>query len=149
MNYSGTEETILRGIRNTELFGFVICDVSTPPHVLEQILPINFPPIIIRGDITESHLSDYMAKRVKDRSYKLPQTTLIQVYNAKQVLLFTPLVRFYMELGLEISNVTRFIQYQPSVVLEEFVSLITDGRIQTKKDGNEGLESAYKVIGNR
>jgi len=149
MKYSGTEMDILNGIQSGLLFGFIIADIETPAHVLEEILPLNFPPVIIRGDITEDHLSQYMSTRVKDRSYKLPQTTLIQVYNAKQVLLFTPLVQFYMDLGLEISNVTRFIQYQPQVVLDKFVNLITNGRIQAKKDGNESLELAYKVIGNR
>ena len=148
MNNYGTEEIILNGIQNDNLFGFIVADVSTPDHVMKEILPINFPPIIIRGDITEDHLSDYMKRRVEDRGYKLPQTTLMQVYNAKQVLLYSPMVKFYMSLGLVISNVTNFIQYQPALALDEFAQKVTKGRIAAKKAGNSGLDSANKIIGN-
>ena len=149
MNNYGNEETIVNGIRNGQLFGFVVCDVSTPDALLEDILPINFPPIITRGEINETHLSDYMKTRVEDRGYKLPQTTLIQQYNAKQVLLYTPMVEFYLNLGMRITNVTRFLQYQPAVVLKPFAEKITTGRIAANKAGNESLELAYKIIGNR
>ena len=149
MDYAGSEKIILDGIKSGKLFGFVVADVMTPSELLDKILPLNFPPIIIRGEITEEMLSEYMSQRVKAKGIKLPQTTLLQRYHANQVLLMTPVAKFYMDLGMKLSNVTKFLQYQPEVVLKPFVKAITEGRIKAKKADNPSLELAYKIIGNR
>jgi hypothetical protein len=148
MSSIGKETEIIQGIASNELFGFAVLDVHCPSPVYESIKWLNFPPIIKRGLITEEMLSPYMTKRCKARNYKLPQKTLIQTFNAKQILLYTPMIRFYLKLGLEISNISQFIQYRPAEVFDDFVDKITTGRIQAKANGNESLESAYKVIGN-
>lgn len=149
MNTFGNERELLNAIRNDNIFGFCVCDVSTPPDVFKQIKHLNFPPVIRREVIDENLLSPYMAERCAKRGYKLPQKTLIQCYNGSQLLLFTPMIQFYMEIGLVITNVTRFIQYRPAIIFEKFVEKITSGRISAKKSGNESLELAYKIIGNR
>ena len=142
------EKTLLEGIRSEKLFGFAVCDVTCPEKTFEEIKSINFPPVIQRGLIDEDLLSPYMAGRCKERGYKLPQKTLIQTYNGKQLLLYTPVIQFYMKLGLVISNVTKFIQYKPAKPLEPFVQKITEGRIAACESGNGPLELAYKIIGN-
>ena len=78
----------------------------------------------------------------------MPRKTIIQCYNGKQLLLYSPLVRFYMKLGLKIHNVSKYIQYKPATVFSKFVKKITDGRIEANEGGNKDLELAYKVIGN-
>ena len=90
-----------------------------------------------------------MKKRVTERSYPLPQISPIQCFHGKQLLLYTPLAKFYLELGLELTNITKFIQYQKSFVFDSFVDKITSGRISARKADNPSLELAYKVIGNR
>ena len=149
MNVFGTQKELLNAMKNRNIFGFCVCDVHTPTEIYEKIRYLNFPPIIRRESIDEDLLSPYMLSRCRDRGYKLPQKTLIQCYNGTQMLLFTPLISFYMDLGLEISNVTKFIQYRPGVVFNSFVKKITNGRIEAKKAKNESLELAYKIIGNR
>ena len=149
MRTFGRETKIIESIKHEKLFGFCVCDVSTPPDVYEKIKSINFPPIIRREIIDEDLLSPYMLSRCKERGYKLPQKTLIQCYNGEQLLLYTPTIRFYLDLGLKITNVTKFIQYRPATVFEDFVTKITSGRINAKKTKNDSLELAYKIIGNR
>ena len=136
-------------IKNKQLFGFIVADVRTPDNILEEILPLNFPPIIQRGIIDDSMISPYMKNRCEARETKLPQETLIQTYNAKQLMIYSPTVLFYMELGLEISNVTKFIQFIPIKPLKGFVDKITQGRISAVESGNESLGTSYKIIGNR
>lgn len=149
MTTFSTQTAIIDGIKNDELFGYVVCDVSTPDDVYDSIKWINFPPLISKQLITEDMVSPYMLTRCKDRDYKLPQETLVQTYNVKQSLLYTPLIKFYISIGLEVSNVSQFIQFRPAKVLSDFVGKITDGRIQAKKKSNPSLELAYKIIGNR
>ena len=146
-NTFSNEKKLLNQIEKGEIFGFLVADVTTPPDVLEKILPLNFPPIIQRGDIEESMLSDYMRGRCEAREKKLPQTTLIQTYHATQLTIYTPTVKFYMELGLEISNVTKFIQFLPTKPLNNFVDKITKGRIDAEKNGNRSLGTSFKIVG--
>ena len=142
------EKALLKGIESGEFFGFLVADVTTPDKVLEKILPLNFPPVIQRGEIDDSMVSDYMKSRCNNRGTKLPQHTLIQTYHAKQLMMYTPTVRFYMELGSKITNVTKFIQFLPTKPLEKFVEKITKGRIDAVKDGNESLGTSFKIVGN-
>ena len=127
------------------IIGCVFHDV---PEVFEKIKSLNFPPVIQRGSIDESKISEYMLGRCRDRSKKLPQETLIQTYNASQLLIYSPTVQFYLDLGLKISKISKFIQYIPTKPLENFVQKITQGRIDAVKSGNESLGTSYKLVGN-
>lgn len=147
-NVFSNEKKILEGIKNGSLFGYVVADVTTPPDVLQKILPLNFPPVIQRGEIDERMLSDYMRQRCESRQFKFPQKTLIQTYHGKQLLIYTPTVQFYMQIGLEISNISKFIQFLPTRPLNDFVEKITAGRIDAVKQKNDSLGTAYKIIGN-
>ena len=144
----GTTSQILNGIIEGKLFGFIVTDVTTPDEVIEKIKWLNFPPVIRRESIDETLLTPYMKKRVKEKKYKLPQVSPIQTFHGKQLLIFTPLAKFYLELGLKLSNISQFLQYQDSYVLKKFVSKITNGRIGAKRQRNSELELSYKVIGN-
>ena len=122
--------------------------MSTPSHVLEKIKGLNFPPVIHREKIDETMVSEYMLGRCRAREKKFPQETLVQTYNAKQIMIYSPTAQFYLQLGLKISNVSEFFQFLPSQPLEKFVKKITKGRIDAVKSGNESLGTAYKIIGN-
>ena len=139
----------MEGIKDGSLFGYIVADVTTPPNVYEQIKRINFPPIIQRKDVDVHHLSDYMKTRVEAENVKMPRTTVIQSYHGKQLLLLTPLAAFYLKMGLVVSNITLFVQYEPHVVLEDFVTKITNGRIAAIESNNSSLGRAFKDTGNR
>ena len=145
----GNARQIIKGIKDGSLFGYIVADVITPQDVYEKIQWINFPPVIQRKDIDKCNLSDYMKTRVEAENVKLPRTTVIQSYNGKQLLLFTPLVAFYLKLGLMVNNITMFVQYEPHVVLDEFVQKITEGRISAIDSNNSSLGRAFKDTGNR
>ena len=147
-NNSSNEKKLLEQISRGELFGFIVADVKTPPDILQKILPLNFPPVIHRGEIDASMLSDFMLERCNVRGRKLPQETLIQTYNATQLLMYTPTIEFYLKLGLEITNISEFFQYLPVKPLDAFVQKITKGRVDAVKSKNKSLGTAYKIIGN-
>ena len=148
MNRGGNEQIILDGIKKDELFGFIVADATTPPDVLEKIKDLNFPPIIQRMDITKDHLSTYMNDRAEAMNTKFPKTTVVQTYHGQQLLLFTPLVQFYLKLGLEITNITSFIQYLPYKCLAPFMNKVTEMRIQAAYDDEETKGNSAKLIGN-
>ena len=107
------EESLISGILSGKLFGFAVLDVKTP---LEQIKKYEkagflFPLVIRRQTITEEHLSSYMRERFIEERAKIERHTVIQTYNGSQVLVFTPIIQFWVSRGMEISNVTKFYQF--------------------------------------
>ena len=119
------EENLLKAIASDELYGFLVCDVSTPEHLIKEYEAAGFlfPPVISRMDITEDHLSPYMRERYIEEQRK-PQSTVVQTYNGNGIFVLSSMVQFWMERGMKISNVQRFIQYQPGQALEPFVQKV-------------------------
>ena len=136
-------------IRSGELFGFIIADVESPQDVIAEMK--EFPPIIRKMTLTEDHLSDYTKERLKKEKpnlKKFQRDTLVQCFNGKQLLLMTPLVKFYLEKGLQIHNITKFIQYIPSTALNPFAAHVTRMRIDAEKNNLPTKGSTAKVFGN-
>ena len=144
-----TESTLLEAIKSGEVFGFIRADVRTPTSIIEQHKRDGFvfPPVITRRTLTEDHLSPYMAQRYKDEG-RTPAETVVQSYHGDQVFLLTSLVQFYMENGIEVSNITKFIQYEPGKALKPFVEKVTNMRIAAVKDGDESKGMVAKLTGN-
>ena len=147
-NAFGSEREIIEGLRDGSLHGFVECDIHTPEAVLEDILPLNFPPLISRQDITPEMVDDYMKQRCEAREIKIERSTLIQTYSREKFLIYAPLARFYLRLGLKITKVYKFIQYTECFPLQPFVEKITKGRIAAARAKNKGQELAFKLVGN-
>ena len=144
-----TEEDLIRGIMEDRLYGFIICDVSTPTDIAESMA--DFPPVIKRLKITEQHLSEYMQGRVKSEKpdlKKFERETLVQCFNAKNHLLLTTLARYYMSKGMKLTNVTRFIQFIPKKCLAPFVERVTDMRIEAELSSETTKGDTAKNFGN-
>ena len=144
-----SESTLLEAIKTGEVFGFIIADVRTPNAIIEQHKRDGFvfPPVITRRTLTEDHLSPFMAQRYADEG-RSPAETVIQSYHGDQVFLLTSLVQFYLENGLQVSNITKFIQYQPGKALKPFVNKVTSMRIAATKDGDDSKGMVAKLTGN-
>ena len=142
-----TEQELIDGIARGDLFGFLMCDVTSTDDFIKAKLHLNFPPIIQNLEVEEDMMSPYMRSRCKNRSF--PIKTLLQTFNGTQMLLFTPLVRFYMELGLRISNISYFIQYEPSFCLKKFTQKVTQMRMAADYENNKEKSVTAKLVGNR
>ena len=142
-----TEEELVEGIRTGNLFGFVMCDINSTQEFIDKTAHLNFPPIIQNMEVEQSMLSPYMLERCKNRSF--PIRTLIQTFNGKQLLLFTPLLKFYMEIGLHVSNITYFIQYEDFPCLNQFTRKVTNMRMAADYESNAEKSVTAKLVGNR
>ena len=105
------EKSLLSAIQRGEVFGFILADVTTPDSVREGFGSFLFPPVVRRLDINEAHMSDYMKQVCREEGREMKFNTLVQTYNCTQELLMTPLVKMYMDRGMVVKNVTKFIQY--------------------------------------
>ena len=142
------EETLLNAIKSDSIYGFALCDVECPEHVLEKYKDFLFPPVITHTTITEDHLSDYMRQRVLEEDRKVDFKTVVQVYSGQQLFLMTDIIKFYMDMGLKISNVTQFIQYIPSKILKPFVDEVVGMRIDATIEEDDTKQMTAKIFGN-
>ena len=142
------EQSLLEAIRTGEIYGFAVCDVKCPDPVLAKYKDFLFPPVIKHEIITDDHVTGYMKRRVMEDERKLDFKTVVQVYNGEQLFLMTDIIKFYMEIGLEISNVTQFIQYIPSKILKPFVEEVVGMRIDATREGDDTKQTTAKIFGN-
>ena len=120
----------------------------TPEDVIRDMGSLLFPPIIRRMEITDEHISPYMKRRLVEENSKPPQSTIVQCYQGKQLLLMTSLIRLYMSRGLKVSNITKFVQYVPSEVLEPFTNNVYEMRCEATREKDECKATTSKLFGN-
>ena len=77
------EASLLKGIKDNTLFGFLTCDVETPPELISEYVKNGFlfPPVIQRMELDERHLSPFMKERFIEENRKAKVKTVVQVYS--------------------------------------------------------------------
>ena len=144
-----SQDTLLDAIKSETVFGFIKCDIATPIEHIEEFKAAGFlfPPVISKRKLTEAHLSPYMKQRYA-ADCKSPAETVIQSYFGENVLLMTSLAKLYMDRGMKISNVTRFVQYEPGRALAPFVEKVKQMRIAATIEKDDLKATTAKLVGN-
>ena len=101
-------------IYSKEWFGFAEVDIEVPRELWSEFE--EFPPLFVNRSIPDNlvpkHMHDYLkhsgCKRFPD------QPKLLGVFSAKKILLYTPLLHWYLTNGLKLTAVYRTIDYEPS-----------------------------------
>ena len=80
---------------------------------------------------------------------KQPQRMLISSFKLENGTVITPLLNFYLSLGLKCTKIYRFVQYTPKKCFNNFVQSVVDAR----RVGDENPESSVvaetmKLLGN-
>ena len=138
-------------VLNDSLFGFVEVDISSPDWLIEKYEALNFPPVIRREHIQEEMIGDYMKARLDDLGRKIPSKgleTIVNAWHGRKLLLFTPLLKWYLQLGLQITEVYDVIQYQPSKAFEKFIDSCVAGRIKATEEKNDLQAQSFKICMN-
>ena len=86
-------------------------DIFTPVHIQAKYKNINFPFIFGRIEVTPEMLDQKVLNSAKKLNRKFPNTCKSMKYNAKNIILTTPLLKFYLSLGLEVANVHWAMQF--------------------------------------
>ena len=115
-----TAEQLLEEIREGKLFGYVQCDIELAESLRENFA--NFPPIFKNTFVSKSDLGDLMKNYAEaERFLSQPQKTLISRFTLQTGTLITPLLLFYLQLGLVCPKVHRFVEYTPKKCFNSFV----------------------------
>ena len=106
------EETLLEQIRSGKLFGYVQCDIEVPEELKEKFA--NFPPIFKNTNVGRHDIGLLMKDYAeKEGLLCQPRKMLISSYFLENGTLITPLLLFYLDLGLVCKKTYRFVEYIP------------------------------------
>ena len=95
----------------------------------------NFPPIFKNTLVSQNDIGDLMQTYAEERGIiSQPPKMLISSFTLQNGTLITPLLLFYLQLGLVVTKIHRFVEYTPKKCFNSFVQSAVDAR--TKGDEN-------------
>ena len=122
-----SEEQLLQPIIDGRLFGYVQCDIEVPEHLRDYFS--NFPPIFENTVVSRDDIGNLM-KRYAEKENIMVQLRgmLISSFLLTTGTIITPLLLFYLQLGLVCKKIHRFVQYTPRKCFGNFVQSAVDAR---------------------
>jgi hypothetical protein len=143
-----TEQQIITEVQTEQIFGLVECDIQTPHHLRE--IYAEFQPVIKHAYISREEIGEHMKEFAeKNNLLKKPQKTLLCSYYAEKILLATPLLKWYLDHGLEVTHIYQVIQYKPKRCFTRFGNEVMEARRAGDQDKTKKiLSDTSKLIGN-
>ena len=143
-----SEEQLLQGIIDGRLFGYVQCDIEVPDHL--QIYFSNFPPIFKNTVVSREDIGNLMREYAeKENIMAQPRRMLISSFILTNGTFITPLLLFYLKLGLVCKKIHRFVQYTPRKCFNNFVQSAVDARRQGDENPNSRVVAeTMKMLAN-
>ena len=141
-------EKIVKGVKNKELFGFLIVDIHTPEDLKHFCR--DFSPIIKNINISREDIGVYMQKVAEQHDLlKKPKKYLISSYFGKEILINTEMAEFYLNLGLKITRIYEFIQFYSKKCFETLANEIVNSRREADLDKSKTVIAlTNKLTGN-
>ena len=103
--------SILKAICDDHLFGMAVVDIHTPESLKGKFRDL--PPIFKCANVGRSDVGDHMRSYCEQTGQlPTPRDMLISSYFAVEMLIATPLLKWYMEMGLIVTRVHMVMQYR-------------------------------------
>ena len=146
---AGKKDEIIQNVLNDELFGFFEVDIEVPEQLLDKFS--EFSPLFILAEVPEDqipqHMKDYQIntgrKKIKNNK------KLLGVMKAEKILLYSPLLKWYLNHGLQVTKTHRYIAYASSRPFAWFPEEVSSARRDADNDKNKKqLGDTAKLKGN-
>ena len=130
-----SEERFTQEIKDGILFSYVQSDLKVPQHL--KAYYANFPPIFKKTVVSRNDIGDLMKEYAeKEGIMPQPRRKLISSFQLTNGTIITPLLLFYLHLGLECKKNHRFVQYTPKKYFNSFVQSAVKARRQGEENPN-------------
>ena len=119
------------------MFGYVQCDVDVPEEFKKKFA--KFPPIFKNTNVGRHDIRLLMKDYAeKEGLLCQPQKMSISSYFLENGTLITPLLLFYLDLGLICKKIHRFVEYIPAKCFNKFVQ----SAVNARREGDENPNSS-------
>ena len=142
------EESLLEQIRSGELVGYVPCNFEVPEELKKKFA--NFPPIFKNTNAGRHDIGSLMPDYAeKEGLLCQPRKMLISSYFLENCTLITPLLLFYLKLGLVCKKIYRFVEYTPVKCFNKFMqSAVNDRREGDENPNFSVVAETMKLLAN-
>ena len=136
-------------LKEKSWFGYAEVDIEIPNHMhqkFEEMCPF-FHNKVVPTKAVPKHMKEYL--RATGRKTVEKNKKLMGTLSAQRILLYEPLLQWYINHGAKITRVYRTIDYEPKVIFEWFVKEVTENRRTGDVDKSKALlADIFKLLGN-
>ena len=143
-----SKEQILQQNIDGRLFGYVQRDIEVSEHLRDYFS--NFPPIFKKTVVSRDDIG-YLTKEYAEKEGIMPQARnmLISSFIPTNGTIITPLLLFYLKLGLVCRKIHWFVQYTPRKCFNNFAQSAVDAGRQGDKNPNSSVVAeTIKLLAN-
>ena len=138
-------EQLLEEIKKGKLFGYVQCDIEVPENLGANFA--NFPPIFKNTLVSKNDIGNLMKNYAEEeRLLSQPRKMLISSLTLQNGTIITPLMMFYLNLGLLCTKIHLFVEYTPKKCFNSFVQLAKDARRQGDENPNSSVIAGTRKL---
>ena len=135
------QDKIIQYIQDGCLFVFVVCDTEVSDHLKEY-----FTPIFKTVNVCLHDIGEFMQEYAKQHSIKdVPRCLLIGSYFGKKIGLSTPLLKWYLNHELVITQIYTVVEYIPNAAFNSFLTRVAQARLD---EDRAMIAETMKLIGN-
>ena len=140
---------IIQNVLNDKLFGFFEVDIEVPEQKRKRFS--EFCPLFVISEVPEEqipqHMKDYKIntgrKKIKNNK------KLLGVMKTEKILLYSPLLKWYLNHGLQVTKIHRYISYISGRPFKWFPEEVSSARREADNDKNKKqLGDTAKLKGN-
>ena len=126
--------TLLNLVQQGKLYGFMVVDIDKT-NMADKWRSLNWPPIMQKSKIFFTDLPSWM-QEMYDRN-EFPQETIVQKMHAKELLLHTSLLQFYLNNGFYVKKLHKFYEYQGANCFKKVFDTVYKARVEATQVTND------------
>jgi hypothetical protein len=125
--YRMTISSILNAVMEGRLFGCLEIDIEVPKSEWSNFA--QFPPIFKNTTVEYKDIGEHMQNFCNTHNVKFDKRRcLIGSMKGTRMLIITPMIVWYVNHGLNISNVYQVIEFKGSRCFEKFMNMVSNDR---------------------
>ena len=146
---SEEKNKLIQNVLKDELLGFFEVDIEVP-HQLQNHFS-EFSPLFVISEVPEEQIPQHMKNyQINTGRKKIKNNKkLLGVMKAEKILLYSPLLKWYLNHGLKLTKIYRYISYTSSRPFAWFPEEVSSARRDADQDNNKKqLGDTAKLKGN-
>ena len=127
VQWTMTQQQILRGVRDGTVFGMIECDICVPEELHDHFAEMQ--PVFKNISLVREDLGPFMRRYAEEHNIMtIPRRMLVGSYYGDKILLATPLLRWYLDHGIEVLHVYQVVEYDPIPCFRRFGDAVSEAR---------------------
>ena len=143
------QDEIIQNVLNDKLFGFFEVDIEVPEQKRKRFS--EFCPLFVISEVPEDKIPQHMKDYKINTGRKMIKNNkkLLGVMKDEKILIYSPLLKWYLNHGLQVTKIHRYISYTSGRPFKWFPEEVSSARRAADQDKNKRqLGDTAKLKGN-